>query len=39
MDDIQKSEVYVYVMAHKWWLIALSPIAIILVVLKLMNPN
>ncbi len=28
-----------FVMQYKWWLIACSPIVIVLIVLKMMNPR
>jgi hypothetical protein len=37
--DSAASTAYRFVWEYRWWLAALSPIVIILVVLKLLNPN
>lgn len=28
-----------WVVAHKWWLAALTPVVIVVIVVKLLNPN
>jgi len=32
-------EVITFIVQNKWWLAALSPVVIVLIVVKLLNPN